>query len=293
MTQGQATQGNSTSSVLGRRLGGVLLKLRTAAGLRQPQAAKALSASTAKVAKMEGGWVPIRDPDIRALCELYGVKDPATVGSLLELARVDRERRKAKGWWNEVPSIGEMREYASLESAATAVRVWQSSHVPGLLQTSSYVRALVEGGSPEEQPDGGESRLAYGQARQRRLSGENPLELWAIIHESALRHLVGGRQVMRDQLAHLSRAAGQANIRLQVLLFSAGAHVGMDGAFNIMSFDAPGSMEVVYTETALRQFWVEGGDGAAQYNAMFARLSAQALTERDSLAYIDALHQEP
>ncbi|MCZ9340489.1 XRE family transcriptional regulator, partial [Streptomyces sp. TRM76130] len=48
MTASQARQGNSTSSVLGRRLGAELLALRTAAGLTQPQAAKALTASTAK-----------------------------------------------------------------------------------------------------------------------------------------------------------------------------------------------------------------------------------------------------
>ncbi|MGO4427852.1 helix-turn-helix domain-containing protein, partial [Streptomyces sp. MCAF7] len=95
MTTSQPTQGNSTSTVLGRRLGKELIELRTAAGMTQPHAAKALTASTTKVAKMERGWVPMRDPDIRTLCELYGVADPTVVGGLLELAKVDRERRKA------------------------------------------------------------------------------------------------------------------------------------------------------------------------------------------------------
>jgi hypothetical protein len=277
---------------LGRRLGGELLQLRLTAELTQGEAAKVLTSSTAKVAKLERGWVPMRDPDIRALCELYRINDPAVVGSLLELARVDRERRKAKGWWNELPGVGDMREYVSMENAATAIRAWQLSYIPGLLQTPDYIRALATGGSPLEHPDGGESRVGPRVARQQRLLGDSPLELWSIIHESALRHRVGGSEVMRDQLAHLLQATDQANIRVQVLPFSAGAHVGMSGAFNIMSFDTPGSMDVVYTETVLGQIWVEGGDGAAQHNTLFDRLSNQALPEQESHAFIDARHKE-
>ncbi len=141
--------GNSTSSVLGRRLGSELIKLRTAAGLTQTHAAKALTSSITKVTKMERGWVPMRDPDIRALCELYGVRDPGAVGGLLELARVDRERRKAKGWWDGYTIHGVMQEYVMLESAATAIKVWQPAFIPGLLQTPDYVRALRHGPTSE------------------------------------------------------------------------------------------------------------------------------------------------
>ncbi|WP_328828599.1 helix-turn-helix domain-containing protein [Streptomyces ureilyticus] len=94
--------------------------MRIAVGLTQTHAAKALTASTTKIAKMERGWVPMRAPDVRALCELYGVHDLGTVGGLLELAKVDRERRKAKGWWDDYTIHGVMQEYVALESAATA-----------------------------------------------------------------------------------------------------------------------------------------------------------------------------
>lgn len=292
MTSSQPMQGHSTSTVLGRRLGGELLKLRTAAGLTQPEAAKTLTASTTKVAKMEGGWVPVRDPDIRALCELYGVDEPTAVARLLELARVDRERRKAKGWWNDLPNIGEMREYVSLESAATSIRTWQICYVPGLLQTPGYVKALVMEGARREHLDGGQSRVEQRAARQHRLADEQPLSLWAVIHESALRHRIGGAEVMREQLTHLLNETRRENITIQVLPLAAGAHVGMSGAFNILSFDAPGSMDVGYTETLLGQLWVEGGEGAAQYDHLFDRLAAQALPERESRTFVATLRKE-
>ncbi|WP_413812923.1 helix-turn-helix domain-containing protein [Streptomyces sp. OE57] len=285
-------QGNSTSTVLGRRLGGELTKLRTAAGLTQTHAAKVLTGSTTKVAKMEGGWVPMRDPDIRALCELYGLSDPAAVGGLLELARVDRERRKAKGWWNEFPNLGDMQEYVALENAATSIRTWQLCLVPGLLQTPDYARALAMGNSTKGHPDRGETLVASRIARQRRLSEEPTLGLWAVVHESALRHRVGGSTVMRDQLKRLEEATQQSNITVQILPFDAGEHLGMGGAFNVISFAEPGAMDVVYTETAFGQLWVEGGDEAAQHQELFEKIAHHALAESESRSFIEALRGE-
>ncbi|MET9292485.1 helix-turn-helix transcriptional regulator [Streptomyces sp. NPDC003077] len=276
-------QGNSTSTVLGRRLGGELLKLRTAAGLTQPQAAKVLTASTAKIAKMERGWVPIRDPDIRILCELYGVQDPAAVGGLLELARIDRERRKAKGWWNDSGVSPAMREYVTLESAATAIKTWQIAYIPGLLQTERYVRAL----NPDDQ------FVAARIARQRRLGGEKPLFLQAVIYEAVLRNLVGGSEVMHGQLKHLTHVIDEKpNVSVRVLPFSAGAQLGMGCGFNIISFTEPGAMDVVYMEIPRTQAWIEGGREAAEHGERFDKITEEALSERDSRSFISALSKE-
>ncbi|MGX8905971.1 helix-turn-helix domain-containing protein [Streptomyces netropsis] len=284
MTASQPMQGNSTSTVLGRRLGGELIKLRTAAGMTQPQAAKVLSASTTKVAKMERGWVPIRDPDIRALCELYGVRDPTAVGGLLELARIDRERRKAKGWWNGLPVLSrvKMTEYVSLESAAASIKYWQVSYVPGLFQTADYVRAL----RPDEQ------FVAARIERQRRLVETPPLSVWAVINESALRCQVGGPDVMRGQLDQLNRLSREPNVTVQVRPFTAGPHPALGAAFNVLSFAEPGAMDVVYMEVPLSQHWAEGGEEAAQHAALFESAAATALNPDDSRAFINAMIKE-
>ncbi|RNG27467.1 XRE family transcriptional regulator [Streptomyces botrytidirepellens] len=284
-------QGNSTSTVLGRRLGGELTRLRAAAGLTQTHAAKALTGSTTKVAKMEGGWVPVRDPDIRALCELYGVSDPAVVGGLLELARVDRERRKAKGWWNEFPGVGAMHEYVTLESVATVIRSWQLSFVPGLLQTPEYIRALRQDARTGDSGDDEqfvEARLA----RQRRLDDTPQLSLRAVMYEAALRNLIGGADVMRAQLDHLVAVAEKGNVSLRVLPFDAGASHGMNCTFNVISFGEPGAMDVVYMEVPFSQLWIEGGEAAAQHDELFERIARRALNEHDSLELISRLSGE-
>jgi len=288
------TQGNSTSTVLGRRLGGELAKLRTAAGLTQGRAAEVLTASTTKVAKVEGGWVPVRDPDIRALCELYGVRDPGVVGGLLELAKVDRERRKAKGWWDDYAMSGVLQEYIGLESVATGIRTWQPGYIPGLLQTPEYVRAMRR--SPmsvvtkELQPDDEfvESRLA----RRRRLYEEPLLTLRAVVYEAALRNIPGGAATAKGQFEELLQMAELPNISLRVFPFSGGTHQGLNGPLTIISFAEPGAMDVVYMESPFTRRWVEGGEDAASYDALFEKIAVHSLEERESAALLDELRKE-
>ncbi|GHI07936.1 DNA-binding protein [Streptomyces cellostaticus] len=290
MTTGQPMLGNSTSSVLGRRLGGELVKLRTAAGLTQSHAARALTSSITKVTKMERGWVPMRDPDIRALCELYGVRDPGTVGGLLELARVDRDRRKAKGWWNDYTTLGDMQEYVSLENAATAIKAWQPAFVPGLLQTPDYVVALRGGASESTAED--EEFVAARLARQRRLTEDPPLTLRTVIYEAVLRNLPGGPKAARGQLDHLAKMAEQPNITLLIYPFSAGPHRGLNSSFNIISFAEPGAMDVVYLEIPFTRLWIEGGEGTAAHDELFETTAGCSLSEQDSVSLIHRLRKE-
>ncbi|MEU3344308.1 helix-turn-helix transcriptional regulator [Streptomyces sp. NPDC006700] len=291
MTVSQPMSGNSTSSVLGRRLGGELLKLRTDAGLTQTDAAKVLSSSITKITKMERGWVPMRDPDVRALCELYGVRDPQAVGGLMELARIDRERRKAKGWWNAYTTLGDMQEYVSLEYAATAIKAWQPAFVPGLLQTPEYVSALRADG-PTASPAEDKEFVAARLARQRRLTDDRPLVLQTVIYEAALRNIPGGANTARGQLEHLAKMAEQPNITLLVYPFSAGPHVGLSSAFNVISFAEPGAMDVVYLEIPFTRLWIEGGDRTAAHDELFEALAERSLSEHDSALLLHRLHKD-
>ncbi|MFD7002364.1 DUF5753 domain-containing protein [Streptomyces mirabilis] len=292
MTAVPFTRGNRVSTVLARKLGGELLTLRDTAGLTQPQAAEALSATAAKVAKMERGWVPFRDPDIQILCDLYGVTDPKVVERLLNLAKADRGRRKAKGWWNQYPELRSLVEYVALEDISTGIRTWQGAFVPGLLQTPDYARALAIGNADWDDPADIERFVEAKIARQARLTDTNPLSLWAVVGEGALRQLVGGREVMRVQLAHLAEASRLPNLRLQVLPFLAGSHPGMTSAFSIVSFAEPGAMDVVYMDTTSSTLWLESEADAARHNATFERIARSGLALRDSTALIERIRKE-
>ncbi|MFD5078775.1 DUF5753 domain-containing protein [Streptomyces sp. NPDC058371] len=273
-------------------MGGELLRLRDEAGLTQPQAAAALSATAAKVAKMERGWVPFRDPDIRILCDLYGVNAPRVVERLLSLAKTDRERRKARGWWNQYPELRSLVEYVALEDIATSVRTWQGAFVPGLLQTPDYARALAVGNADWGDPDEIERFVEAKVARQERLTDSNSLQLWAVVGEGALRQLVGGREAMRVQLAHLVESVRLPNVKLQVVPFLAGSHPGMTSAFSVVSFAEPGAMDVVYMDTTSSTLWLESEADAVRHNAKFERIARNGLALRDSVDLIERIRKE-
>ncbi|MEU7582224.1 helix-turn-helix transcriptional regulator [Streptomyces sp. NPDC041068] len=287
-----ANLGNRASTVLGRKLGGELLRLRDAAGKTQQQAARTISATNSKIVKMEQGWVPMRDPDIRVLCEFYELLDPKAVARMLELARLDRERRKAKGWWQHAPQAEAMAEYIAMEDVATGVRAWQQALVPGLLQTPAYTRALAVSEGLWEDPDEIEGIVGVRVKRQSRLSGAQPLQFYAVIGESALRQQVGGPEVMRAQLQHLLEAAQLPNVRIQVLPFRAGSHACIAGSFSIISFAETDAMDVVHADGIAATVWVENDSESSTYRTFFERTARLSLAPRDSLGLIETISED-
>ncbi|MFC9845210.1 helix-turn-helix domain-containing protein [Streptomyces sp. NPDC060223] len=285
---------NRASTVLGRRLGGELLRLRDAAGKTQQQAAESISATNTKIVKMERGWVPMRDLDIRVLCEFYGAEDHKAVGRLMELAKLDRERRKAKGWWQHSPHPGTLSEYIALEDVASRVRSWQLSLVPGLFQTAEYARSLIvtEGVGVWEDPDEIERLVEIRMRRQARLHDPRPLQVYAVIWEAALRQLIGGPNTMRAQLEQLLEVTKLPNVRLQVVPYRAGGHPCISGPFTIISFAENEAVDVVHADTIASTVWVENEAESAAYSMFFERTARLSLAPHDSVLLIDTIRQE-
>jgi len=79
-------------------------------------------------------------------------------------------------------------EYIALEDAASRVRTWELSLIPGLFRTAGYARSLAvsEGAGVWEDPDEIEELVEVRMRRQARLRGERPLDVYAIFWEGAL-----------------------------------------------------------------------------------------------------------
>ncbi|MET9807397.1 helix-turn-helix domain-containing protein [Streptomyces halstedii] len=289
MPKARVDTGNRVSTVLARQLGNQLLGFREAAGLNQTQAAEVLSAQAAKVAKMERGWVPFRDPDVIALCQLYGVDAPGTLESLLRLAKLDRERRKAKGWWVTSLTPGSLREYIAMEDVALRLRTWQLALIPGLFQTPEYMRALAVAAVSPDRIEEIERLVDVRSRRQQRLHGDNPLRVHAVIWEAALRQMIGGPRAMRQQLRHLCELMEAPNIDVQVLPFRAGVHSCGGGPFNILSFAEEGAVDVVHMDGLRSTNWVEGAEESAAYTELFTRTCATSLSPYDSLRFVESI----
>ena len=108
--------------------------------------------------------------------------------------------------------------------------------------------------------------------------------LWAIMDEGALRRRVGKADIMREQLGHLIDASRSPKIKVLVVPASAGAHVGLSGAFVIAEFrDAP---DVVYLDTAAQGQIADHPEIVKACAQVFDTLRAEALPPRASLDLI-------
>ncbi len=127
-------------------------------------------------------------------------------------------------------------DYIGMETVAAETWTYEAEFIPGLLQTAQYTEVVSHALKPTNSPEEIARIVRLRAERQRRLTGEEPLTLRAVINEAAVRRAVGGPEVMRAQLRHLADMATRPNVTVQVLPFSAGAHRGMLGSFAALRF---------------------------------------------------------
>jgi hypothetical protein len=122
--------------------------------------------------------------------------------------------------------------------------------------------------------------------RQRIVTREDRPRLWAVIDEAVIRRVVGGPEVMAEQLRHLIDCAEHGKTTLQVVPFSAGAHAGTTGPFIILDFPEPTDPSVVYVETLAGDLYLEERADVDRYTLAFDRLLAAALHPDDSVRLV-------
>ncbi|GHD28341.1 transcriptional regulator [Streptomyces violarus] len=270
-----------------RKLGAELRALRTSAGLTSGEAARLVGWHQSKVSRIETGTSGVKPADVRLLLDAYGVTDSQLRELLLVLAESD-DGGGRHHWWHAYRGVlpPTYRDFISLESQATAMRTLETTVVPGLLQTPEYARAVtkaaVEGLSEDRLDTLVEVRLA----RQDVLRGDPPLELSAVLDEAVLRREVGGPGVMARQLERLVEAARLPQVRLQVLPFAAGAHIGVTGPFVIFSFSITSDLNVVVLDHLTSSLYLERKEDLQAYTEAFNALQIHALSPEDSLDFI-------
>lgn len=278
MPEARSFTGNSPT-VRRRELGALLRALRTERGLTVEQVATQLLCSPSKVSRMETGQRGATARDMRDLCDLYGVTDPAERSRLANLAA----QGKQQGWWQSY-ELDYFATYVGLEEAATATRQYQSTVIPGLLQTAEYARAMAE--VLEVGPRRVEELVEVKMRRQSLLATKLSSPLSVIIDEAVLHRLVGGSRAMGDQLRHLIDVTEKySNITIQVIPYAVGAHPAMESTFAILDF-AESVPSVVYVEGLVGFLYLERPQDIARYEQVFDRLRHIALNPQESIKLI-------
>ncbi|MFC5955098.1 helix-turn-helix domain-containing protein [Streptomyces pratens] len=270
-----------------RKLGAELRSLRTSAGFTSGEAARLVGWHQSKVSRIETGTSGVKPADVRLLLDAYGLADAQLRELLLVLAGSD-DNGGRHHWWHAYRGAlpPTYRDFISLESQASTMRTLETTVVPGLLQTPEYARAVTEAaleGASEERLD---TLVEVRLARQDVLRADPPLELSAVLDEAVLRRQVGGPGVMTRQLERLVEAARLPQVRLQVLPFTAGAHIGVTGPFVIFSFSRTSDLDVVVLDHLTSSLYLEWKEDLRAYSEAFNALSIHALSPEDSLDFI-------
>ena len=269
-------EGRSTSGPTVRRLilGAQLRRLREANGVTRQDAGWEIRASESKISRMELGRVSFKERDVADLLTLYGITDPGQREALLSMAR----EANAPGWWHAYSDIltSWFQPFLGLEAAAVLIRTFEVQFVPGLLQTRDYARAVILLGFASSPEDEIERRIAVRLIRQQMLTRPDPLQLWAIVDEAVLRRPIGGRAVMRDQIAALIEATKLSNVILQVLPFDVGGHAAAGGAFTILRFPDQELPDVVYMEQINSAMYLDKREDIDQYAEVMERAAIAA-----------------
>jgi transcriptional regulator with XRE-family HTH domain len=274
---------NVNPTVRRRRLGQELRRLREIKGMTAEEVAERLLVSQSKISRLENGRRSISQRDVRDLCGVYEVEDHRVVDSLMQMAKDSRQQ----GWWHAFGDIP-YSVYIGLETDAESLRVYEPQVIPGLLQTRGYAEALITGALPEAPPSDIEKRVNVRARRQDRVnSPEHPLRLWAVIDESALRRLVGGKQVMIEQLEHLIEQSQLPHVTVQVLPFDMGAHPGISGQYAILEFPDAADSSVVYIEGVTSDLYLEKANDVQRYSVMYEHLRAQALNVDQTRQFVE------
>jgi transcriptional regulator with XRE-family HTH domain len=258
-----------------RELGTLLRSLRNEKNLTVEEVAVSLMCSPSKVSRMETGHGAASPRDIRDLCNLYGVTNQAERDRMMKLAR----EGKQQGWWQSYDL--KYATYVGLEAEAVSIGEFKSSTVPGLLQTANYARAGHLGTMPLLSADQIEMQIEAKLTRQHVLAREHPPRFAAVLDEAVLHRVVGGRQVMAEQLGKILDMSVQSNITVQIIPYELGAHPAMESNFTLIELpnSTPG---VVFVEGLIGSTYLERDEDLNRYHEVFDQLQSIALSPKDS-----------
>ncbi|MGW0768520.1 helix-turn-helix domain-containing protein [Streptomyces sp. NPDC002676] len=182
------------------------------------------------------------------------------------------------------------QQYVPVEDEAITLYSYAAMLIPGLLQTKEYANELISNSCPPLDEETIEERIAARLKRQEILTRKPLAHFSFVIHEAALRAVVGKQQVMRRQLGHLLEVGVPRNVSIQVLPFASAPPVALGGP-----------LVLVETKEHEQYAYVEGQETGVLYadadklNAMTQRhgmIRMQALNVAESARFIRRVAEE-
>ncbi len=249
-----------------------LKTLRTRAGMEREEFGKRLGYSASTIASFEQGR---RIPPPRAIDRSDEVLD---AGGLLTVWKDQLEKAQYPVFFQGM---------AQLEKRAIELLAYDTLVVKGLLQTEEYMRALLANRRPPLDPETIEQRVTARLARQDIFERRPAPLLSFVMCESVLRRKFGGMEVLHGQLEQLLLIGQRRNVELQVMPLDCNENAGVDGPFTVITRED--GKRFVYAEAQGASVLETDPKPAVLAAARYGIIRSQALTPRESLAFIEKL----
>jgi hypothetical protein len=292
-----------------RNIALTLKQLRDKSGKLLTDVADDLLISTSKLSRLENAQGKPQLRDIRDLIRYYGIDGTPQAEQLRRW--VDAADRP--GWWTEYDddALGDVDEHLAYEAEAAVLRAYTLPFLPALLQTAEYARALIRNFEPHSadyarasfddttprSADNVQELVDLRMERQKVLThrdGLDPLQLVAVVHESALRQSVGSPKILRDQLNALVKRSEASNVSLHILPFSASPVFTMTCMYAYFEYqDTSGlARDVVHLETPMGFIRIDNPQRVADYRKWHDALVEASLTEDASRDLIRSIRDD-
>ncbi|MEU0743102.1 helix-turn-helix transcriptional regulator [Streptomyces sp. NPDC006134] len=252
--------------------GQTMKTLRLREGLEREEFGRRLGYSASTIASFEQGRRIPTPRTIERADEVLGA------GGLLCLWKEQVERAQYPVFFQGM---------AALEKEAIELVSYDTLVVKGLLQTEEYMRALLGMRRPPLDEETIEQRVAARLARQGIFDRRPAPLLSFVLDEAILRRPYGGRDVLRGQLEHLLLVGQRRNVEIQVMPLRCEESAGVDGPFTVVT--QRGGKKFLYTEAQGTSSLQTDPDQAALAAARYGIIRSQALTPRESSAFIEGL----
>ncbi|AVZ74675.1 transcriptional regulator [Streptomyces lunaelactis] len=256
-------------------LGHQLRLWREAAGLRPAEFGAAIGYGENLIYKVESGKRIPRPEFLDKADEALGAG-----GKIAAMKKDIAEARYPK----------KVRDLAKLEAQAVELGAYGNHNMHGLLQTEEYARALFETWRPAYSHDEMDRMVAARTARQSIFERSPAPALTFVQEEVTLRRPIGGTMVLRRQLERLLEVGKLRNVEIQVMPTDLDDHAGMDGRIQVLKF-ADGSA-VGRADGRFAGRLVSEPKEIRILELRYGIIRAQALTPRESLAFIEKVRGE-
>lgn len=269
-----------------------LIRLRKEGRLTQEQVAQDLDWSPSKLIRVEGGRSSITKVDLDALLTKYRVTSESLREKMQTLNRGAREAR----WWDAYREnmAPDYLNFVGYEAGAAFIRQYQSSFIPGLLQTREYAEVLT---ANTVDPARVAPVVQLRMQRQRELAERaSPPRQYYVIDEGVIRRQVGIRKeptIMPNQLRYVASRAQQDDlVTVRVIPFTVGAHPGLSGPFTLLEFEG-GLPDLLYIDIGRGRPTLATDDPVvAEYADDFERLVEESLPASESVELLLSVAEE-